>query len=168
MSDNKLTGDWKGVAEGLKSCNDAIRDGIKKATRKNAYILEAALVKHLQNQDLKWTALNPLYKKWKERSKLSNQILIATSTMMNSITTQMIDGDMGAFVGVLRTAAGRKRGKGKAPKPVLLAAVHEYGIGVPKRPLFAPTFKEKEKELSDNYTAAITKAIESVMPKANG
>lgn len=166
MTESKLTGPWKEIARGLKGADDAIRAGIKKATAKNAYMLEAALVLHLQNQDLKWPALNPLYKKWKERKKLSNQMLIATSTLMNSITTQFFDNGMGAFVGVLRQTAGKKRpGQSKAVKPVLLAAVHEFGIGVPARPLFAPTYAEKAKEIEENYIKAITKSIDEVMPK---
>lgn len=164
MSDSKLTGPWETVPDALREVNNAVRAGLKKATARNLRTLEATLVKHIQNQDLGWASLNPIYKKWKERNKLSNQIWIATSTTINSITTQLTDGDVGGFVGVLRqTRAAKKRGgKAKVASLASIAAIHEFGIGVPKRPLFAPTLEEKGQEMQDNYINAVLKALNSL------
>lgn len=157
---SEMTGDWKRAEYVVKNFTKLARKPLIKATAKSAQIIEATLVKHMQNQDLGWASLSAAYKKFKERKKLSNQILIATSTLMNSITHQIVDGGLGAFVGVLRTAKGRD---GK--QEVMIAAVHEFGSGVrniPARPLFRPTFKEVKPMVLKIYQKALSDALATV------
>lgn len=154
---SELTGSWKKASYVVENLDKLIKAPLIKATAKNALLVEAALVKHIQNQDLGWAALNPAYKKFKEKKKLSSHILIATSTLLNSVTTQIIEGGMAAFVGVLRTAKG-KGGR----KEVMIAAVHEYGSAkrnIDARPLFRPTFKEMKPIILENYKKALEKAL---------
>lgn len=174
MSDeNVLTGPWDNITVALKEVNETIRKALAKATQRNLRMMEATLVKHLQNQDLGWPALGPVYKKWKEKHKLSNQILIATSVLMNSITTQVFGNGIEGFTGVLRQTrggVGPKRGasgkfvKGKRPRPVLIMAVHEFGLGRnKKRPLFTPSFNEKGDEMVKVYVDAVEKALNELI-----
>lgn len=155
------TGNWDAVIKGIEHLDENILAAIKLATMQNCLMLEAALVLHIQNQDLGWKGLNPVYKAYKEKKKLSNQILIATSTLMNSITHEVSDDGLSGFVGVLRKAKGKKGGKNE----VLIGAVHEFGSpsrNITARPLFQPTLVEKKQAVIDRYMKAVEKALQKV------
>ena len=158
--ESKLIGPWEKVLKDMDKVGKTVLEAAQLANLQNAHVLERTIVKHIENQDLGWKKLDPAYKKYKERKRLSNQILIATSTLMNSITVQITKDKLGAFVGVLRLSK-RKDGK----PPVLIAAVHEFGSparGIPKRPYLRPSFKEKEAEMRERYKKLISKALEEV------
>lgn len=159
MSNTRLTGNWAGTIAGLKNLEGTLRQELKKTVLMNARVVEAALVLHFQNQDLGWKPLNPLYKKMKQKKGLSEQILIATSTMMNSITVDSRENGNQAFVGVNRQAKG-KDGASRA----MIGAIHEYGSakrGIPPRPFLRPTLAEKKDEIIQNFIKTIEKTIQS-------
>lgn len=154
---SELTGNWKRAKYVIDNLDKIAKEPLKRATQKSALQVEATLVKHIQNQDLGWKGLNPAYKKYKERKKLSNQIWIATSVTINSITTKILNKGLSAFVGVLRTAKSKD-----GTSEVLIAKVHEYGStarNIPARPLFRPTFKEMKPQIIKNYQKALEKAL---------
>lgn len=138
----QMFGDWDAAEKFLSKLADHIEDTIKLTNIQNARDVEAALVSHIQHQDLGWPALDPIYKRQKKQKGLSTNIMIATSTLMNSITIKVIDDGAEVFVGVLR----KTRAKNGSPA-VLIAAVHEFGSSkrsIPPRPLFRPTLTEKK------------------------
>lgn len=160
MSESKLEGNWQAVLKKMDKIGDDVLEAAKLALHQNALVLERTIVKHFERQDLGWPKLNPAYKKYKTKRGLSNQVLIATSTLMQSITTQLSADGTEAFVGVLRTAP-RKDGK----KPVMIAAVHEYGSTkrkIKKRPFLEPSFKEKQQEFAKRYETKISEALAKV------
>jgi len=153
-------GQWDKVHDDLNNLADRISKQLKLATAQNVEVTKSALVKHIQNQDLKWKKLNPKYKAWKKKKGLSTATLISTSELMQSMTTKIASDKLSAFVGVLRSGK-RKDGE----KPVLIAAVHEFGSKkrkIPKRPLFQPTFSETKDQAVNRYKQAIFKALKSV------
>lgn len=155
---NELTGEWEKALMVVKKLEKIIRKGINKGTITNAHLIEARAVKHIQNQDLRWKKLDPAYKRWKEKNRLSTDKLIATGTLMNSITVQVLKDGQEAFVGVLRKARG-KNGEQLAN----IAAVHEFGSvrrKIPARPLFKPTFRESRKDMLKNYRKFIKKGLD--------
>lgn len=158
---SELTGPWDKVIYRVKNLNEQMKPHLAKATAKSAMMVEAALVKHIQSQDLGWHALNKAYLKWKIRNKLSDKIWIATSTLINSVTHKIADGGLEAFVGVLRTA---KSADGK--NQVLIASVLEFGSAkrnIKPRPLFRPTFQEMKPKIIENYDKAVRKALDEVV-----
>lgn len=99
---------------------------------------EQIAVDHLSNQDLGWEPLSPQTLDAKARRGESELTLIATSSMMQSITS-WTDKD-GAYVGLTREA------KNDDDQPLAdIARVQEYGSisrGIPARPLWGPTLEE--------------------------
>jgi len=97
---------------------------------------EGIAKKHMRNQDLGWESLKPSTIAQKARSGLSGNILIATSSYFQSITS-FTEGST-AFVGVRRTVRN-KDGEIIAN----IAKIHEFGgRNIPKRPLWKPTLDE--------------------------
>lgn len=130
-----------------------------------AYIIEEGLVGHIERQDLGWKALDPAYKTWKERKKLSNQIWIATSTLLNSITVQVEKDGEEITVGANRKAPGKD-----GEDPVLVARVHEFGStkrGIDERPLFRPTYREKFPEIYKIVHGKIEDYLEKLVAEGN-
>jgi hypothetical protein len=102
---------------------------------------EAVSKGHISKQDLGWVPLAPatLTKKITADPKQSENILIATSTYFQSITSWVTDDT--AWAGVRRGV----RTKDGEVELGLLAAVHEFGSDdgrIPARPLWKPTFEE--------------------------
>lgn len=156
---SKLEGDWNKVVRNLDKLGTKVVEAGQLGLQQSAMTIEAAVVKHIVNQDLGWKALDPAYKKYKEKKGLSNQILIATSTLVNSVTTKQSADKMEAFVGVLRQ--GKKRKDGTAP--VVIAAVHEFGSpkrGIPARPYLRPTFKEQLPKVQELVKKSLKKALD--------
>lgn len=156
----EFTGPWDKVQKDLNDLGKNLSNNLKLATEQNAEIVRKGLVKHIQNQDLRWKKLNKDYVKQKRKRRLSMVIWIATSQLMQSITKKMSSNRLSAFTGVLRTAR-RKDGE----NPVLIGEVHEFGSkkrGIPKRPLFVPTFKEKKPEIVKRYKKSIADVLDKV------
>ena len=154
---SELNGDWKKVESVIRNFDKIVYEPLVKATAKNAQMVEATLVQHIQNQALNWKPLSAAYEKYKKNKGLSNQIYIATSTLMNSITHAIRDGGLTAFIGVLRTARGPS-----GESEVMIGKVMEYGSAkrnIPARPLFRPTFKEMKPKIINNYKKALRAAL---------
>lgn len=158
--DSKLEGDWDKAIVSLSRMGEIVTKAAKLGMLQGGRIIEAALVGHIESQDLGWEDLDPAYKKYKERKNLSNQIWIATSTTMQNITTEKSKDGSEVFVGVKREAP-RKDGQ----DPVLIAWVMEFGSSdgtISARPLFRPTFKEKEAEVQRQIEKQIQKALQKL------
>lgn len=107
---------------------------------------EGDMKKYIVQQKGEWEALNADYLKWKKSKNLSNKTLIATSTMVQSITSVVTYPKV--FIGI-------KRGKlYKGGEEVAnIAAVHEFGskkMGIPARPYMRPVHEEMKNKLKDN------------------
>lgn len=153
----KLEGDWTKVSKLLSSLDTQLRDKIKVGVHQAALETEKTLVLHIKNQDLKWAELKDSYLKRKIKKGQSNQIYIATSTLLNSITNVLTDEGFEAFVGVLRKGKSRKGVPG-----VLIAAVLEYGSpkrNILSRPLFAPTWVEMKPKFIKRMEKAVEEAL---------
>lgn len=153
-------GDWEKTPKKMEALAKLITKNLKLANAQNLQVTRAVLVKHIQNQDLKWQKLKPQYVEQKKKKRLSTHILIATSEMMQSITTKVASNKMSGFVGVNRTAK-RKDGQ----KTFLVAKIHEFGSkkrGIPKRPLFQPTFRQTKRKAISRYKKAIKKALDKI------
>jgi len=158
---NQLTGRWQEFENDMVRLKANILAKLKLATLQNAEITKKGVVKHLQNQDLGWNKLNKKYLARKKKQGLSTVTLIATSQLMQSITTQSSSNKMSAFVGVLRTA--KRRGGGKA---VLIAAIHEFGSKrrkIPARPLFRPTLQEVKPQIANRYREALNEVLKTLV-----
>jgi hypothetical protein len=118
---------------------------------------EKEMVKYIKNQQgvggtPPWAALSEKYLAQKKKAKgISNKILIASTTMLQSITT--VPGFPSVFVGV-------KRGKvdpgpsGEGKEDVAnIAAIMEFGSkarGVPARPFIRPVMDHINDQLKNN------------------
>lgn len=157
---SELTGNWDEVEQDLKMLNHSLKHNVQIATAQNAEIVRKGLVKHIQNQDMGWDKLSEKYKLQKKKKGLSTAILIATSTLLQSITTKLSTDKLSAFVGLLRTGK-RKDGE----DPVLIGEIHEFGSkkrNIPSRPLFRPTLAERKNEVVKRYKDAVEKTFDNV------
>ncbi len=155
---SEMNGPWKNLENGLNGFGLKLTSRLQLATLQNAETVRKVLVKHLQNQDLSWKPLDPAYLASKKKRGLSTATLIATSQLMQSITTELSGDRLSAFVGVLRSG---KRNDGEPP--VLIAEIHEFGSGarnIAARPLFRPTFKEVMPDVEDGYRKAVREVLE--------
>jgi hypothetical protein len=93
---------------------------------------EQLAVDRIKSQPSEWKALSPSYLQWKISKGYSENMLIKTSSMIQSITSG-VDGLTG-YAGVTKTARN-KEGESVAN----IAAVHEYGsvkMNIPARPVW--------------------------------
>ena len=156
---SELNGPWKNLESDLNGFGLKLTSRLQLATLQNAELVRKVLVKHLQNQDLSWKPLDPEYLASKKRRRLSTATLIATSQLMQSITTDLSGDRLSAFVGVLRS--GKRR---DGEPPVLIAEIHEFGSharNIAARPLFRPTFKEVRPDVENGYRKAVHEAVET-------
>jgi len=101
---------------------------------------EGLAKKHISMQDLGWKPLKPSTIATKIRAGHSENILVATSSYFQSITSWVDKSEMKSYAGVKKTA---KDADGNVIADI--AAVHEFGSvagNIPKRELWHPTFKE--------------------------
>ena len=99
---------------------------------------EGLATTYMSDQSLPWAPLSADYLDWKKRKNLSDNILTATSTYFQSITS-WVDGQV-VYVGVKRTA---KDANGNDIANI--AAIHEFGSAkrnIPARPLWRIVLKE--------------------------
>lgn len=163
MTQSRLEGDWKAlenIAKNFKSSNSVVRSAAKTGIVQSAMLLEREIKQHLYKQDLPHQRLNAAYLAYKVRSGLSQQTLIATGTMARSITHEIKDRGLSAFIGLLRKTGGEGQ--------VLIGAVMEYGSkkrNIPARPFITPTFAENKDEIVRLITEKLEKALASVARK---
>lgn len=158
---NRLTGPWQDLERDIVRLKTTMVAKLQLATLQNAETTRKGVVKHLQNQDLRWEKLNKQYRERKKKRGLSTATLIATSQLMQSITTQVTSNKMSAFVGVLRS--GKRR---DGEKPALIAAIHEFGSKrrkIPARPLFRPTLREVKPEIANRYREALNEVLKTLV-----
>lgn len=129
-------GDWARVARIIRNLKTIIEQSRNVWLIRMAAKGEAIAVTHISAQDLGWTRLKASTIRAKIKKGQSENILVATSTYFQNITS-WVQGES-AYVGV-------KRGVQEADGTDVskLAAWLEYGTQhIPKRPLWQPTFKE--------------------------
>jgi hypothetical protein len=135
MSIEKI-GDWEVIRRMVQNLAPDLEEVGKKTLVKVGLKAESIAVKHIQNQDLNWTA-NIRYTRWKQRAGFSQKILVKTSTYLQSITSWPSQSGKTFYAGVKRTVK---------VDGVLLADIAkalEYGTrNMPARPLWRPTYQE--------------------------
>lgn len=136
----QLTGDWSHLKRVLDQAAPNIRKTSRRTLGQQVKKIEAAVLSHIDEQDLGWEALNEQYAKSKERKGLSPDILRASNTMYQNITTDQPD-DFTAACGVKR---GVKDANGQ--DVIDIALIHEQpdddGKIIPARKLWQPTYTE--------------------------
>lgn len=157
-----LTGNWNKTIRKLRNFQIELEQKLYQTTAAAAEYVESVAVGHLRNQDLPWQPLKESYSRRKKSAKgkgsrrLSEKILIATGTYFQSISTY-VDG-LNAFVGIKRGVAREADGT----DVVNIARVHEKGYeagGIPKRPLWEPTFQETKPKIIQMYRKALQELL---------
>lgn len=135
----KRIGSWQKVGAIIQDLGKMAAESRTESLKKFGLKAEGLAKSHMSSQDLNWPALKSETLEQKKRKGQSENILIATSTYFQSISS-WVSGDY-VLVGV------KKNAYSKDGKTVLadIAAVHEFGSpsrNIPERPLWRPTFKE--------------------------
>ncbi len=152
MADIEKTGDWDGFGAILAKAASQFKSNIKKATDASGHLIEGKVVERISAGQVAPPTVDP-FKAWKERHGYSGTTLIMTSSLLNSINYENKDWKEG-FVGV-------KRSKVKSDGSSLanIAAAHEFGIGVPKRPFIAPVVQSEGPKIAGIYQKAINETF---------
>lgn len=132
------TGDWMKVARLIGNLAKEMQDAREKSLKLWGLKAEGLAKAHITAQDLSWPSLTPEYLASKLRSGKSENILVASSSYFQSITSWVQTGTV--YAGVKKTA---KYADGEEIADI--AALHEFGSksgDVPARELWQPTFKE--------------------------
>jgi len=119
------------------------------------------LLRHIENQDLRWKALNPAYLREKERRGYSLKTLKATGVMKKAIKVHKTPD--GYFTGI---TGDEKYEDGTSVS--LVAHTHEYGSPskkIPARPLFRPTRRKMLKNINNFVRTENTKYIKFLVRK---
>lgn len=135
----KKTGDWEKVKRLIKELAPEFQRARVKSLKRFGLKAEALAKLHMSKQDLGWPPLKPSSLAAKIRKGYSENILIASSSYFQSITS-WVD-DTTSYAGVKREAKNAETGEVIAN----IAAVHEYGSrvrNIPPRPLWQPVGKE--------------------------
>lgn len=147
-------GDWSKIGLFIKNLSTELEKAQLTALEHWGLKAEGTAKKHISSQDLGWKPLKPSTLATKIRAGHSDNILVATSSYFQSITSWVDKSDMKAYAGVKRTA---KDADGNIIADI--AAVHEFGsvvANIPKRELWHPTFNETTKWfMSSNSRPAI-------------
>lgn len=133
-------GDWEKTAYLITHMAEEMKKAQLLALKRFGLKAEGNAKSHMSKQDLGWVALRPATISAKLRKGYSENILIATSSYFQSITSWVDEAEMKTHVGVKKGAKGRN---GELIEDI--AAVHEYGSrsgGIPARPLWTPVFAE--------------------------
>lgn len=121
----EMYGQWDLAEKFLTDLDEKIEAAARLSTIQGGRIMEAKLVGHMQSQDLGWKGLSAATLAYKKRKRLSNQILIATSSLMNSITIEVKGEGDEVFVGVLRRGSKEAR---SAIKSAAVKAAYASGL----------------------------------------
>lgn len=136
----KKVGDWEKVERMVKAIKPEMVAAKNQALSRWGLKAEGIAKKHISMQDLNWKPLKPETLAAKLRKGLSENILVATSTYFQSITSWADLPNNTVYAGVKKEARD-KEGNVIAN----IAAVHEFGSlsgNIPKRELWHPTFQE--------------------------
>jgi hypothetical protein len=148
VADIEKTGDWDGFAAILAKASSQFKSNIKKATDTCGRLLEGKIVDRISAGQVQPPTIDP-FKSWKERHGYSGTTLIMTSDLLNAINYENKDWSHG-FVGVKRSKV-KKDGTSLAN----IAAAHEFGITVPKRPFISPVVESEGPKIANIYQKAI-------------
>jgi hypothetical protein len=136
----ELTGDWKQLKRVLDNASPGLRKESRRAIGRQLKRVEAAVLSHIDEQDLDWAPLSEAYAERKEKAGLSPDTLRASNQMYSNITTAQ-ENDFSGAVGVMR---GVKTGEGEELTDIAL--IHEQpeddGKIIPARKLWKPTYEE--------------------------
>lgn len=131
-------GDWDKTKRVIGMLSKEMDNARTIALKRWGLKAEGIAKKHISAQDLSWKPLEPATISAKIRKGYSDNILVATSSYFQSITSWVKDGR--AMAGVRKTA---KDIDGNVIADI--AAVHEFGSragNIPARPLWKPTLDE--------------------------
>ena len=131
-------GDWRKVTASTKMLKREMEIARMMSLKRFGLKAEAIAKGHISRQDLGWAPLDPKYLAKKIKKGLSNNILIATSSYFQSITSYVILDT--AYIGVKKQI---RHDDGSFIADI--AKLHEYGsdtAGIPARPLWKPTLNE--------------------------
>lgn len=138
MGFNKV-GDWEKVSRLIRELAPEFQRARQKCLKQFGLKAEAVAKKHMSSQDLAWIPLKPATIAAKIRKGQSENILIASSSYFQSVTSWVVDKT--AYAGVKREAKNAETGEAIAN----IAAVQEFGSqsrSIPARPLWEPTAKQ--------------------------
>lgn len=131
-------GDWAKVANLVANMQKELEAAREMSLKRWGLKAERVAKLHISTQDLGWKALDPKYLATKVRKGLSENILVATSSYFQSITSY-VDKET-VYAGV------KKDVKNKDGEVIAdIAKLHEYGSDggkLPARPLWRPTYEE--------------------------
>lgn len=134
----KKIGDWNKVKELCSILGQEMQKAEDICLQRFALKTEALAKTHMSTQDLGWKRLKAATIARKVRRGESENILIATSTYFQSVTSWVDNGT--AYAGVKKTVT-----YGDGEKVENIAKLHEYGSkngNIPARPLWKPTWDE--------------------------
>lgn len=136
----KKTGDWEKVERMVKAIKPEMVAAKNKSLRNWGLKAEGLAKKHISMQDLNWKPLKAETIAAKIRKGLSEDVLVATSSYFQSITSWADIANNTVYAGV------KKEARNKDGVVIAnIAAIHEYGSlsgNIPKRELWHPTFQE--------------------------
>lgn len=131
-------GDWDKIKRITGALAKEMENARKISLKRWGLKAEGLAKTHISKQDLNWKPLEPETIAQKIRKGYSENILVATSSYFQSITSWS-DGES-AYAGVKKTA---KDTEGNVIADI--AAIHEFGSKsgkIPARPLWKPTLDE--------------------------
>lgn len=129
-------GDWDLVLNLANNMSQDVKLANRQVLAQLASRAEGLAVKFIRDQNLPWPKLSDQYLEYKRRQGLSTKILVATSTLFQSITSQVYANY--SFAGVFRK---NKAANGEFVSDI--AKIMEYGSikrGIPPRKLWKPVF----------------------------
>ena len=142
----QFSGDWKRLQGVLEQAAPKLKKASRRTIGRQLKLVEAAVLNHLDNDDLGWEELSPAYAAKKERAGLSPDTLRATNQMYSNITTAQ-ESDYSGAVGVMR---GVKTAEGDDLTNIAL--IHEQpeddGKVIPARRLWRPVFEEMKESVA--------------------
>lgn len=150
MAEIYKIGDWDIIGLLTANLRKELDRAAKTSVRRLGIKAEAIAKLHIQNQDLPWEPLNPAYKASKARRGLSENMLMATTSYFQAITSW--HEGLRSLAGVKRTAQGQN-----GEDLGVIARTLEYGSeakNIKSRPLWQPTLVETAKWHEKNNQAA--------------
>ena len=136
----KKIGDWEKVERLIKAIKPEMVAAKNQSLMRWGLKAEGIAKKHISMQDLNWKPLKPETLAAKIRKGYSENILVATSSYFQSITSWADLPNNTVYAGVKKEARDEE---GNVIADI--AKVHEYGSlsgRIPKRELWGPTFEE--------------------------
>ena len=145
----------------LQKIGESNEEFVDKVNNALAREYKKQLLRHIENQDLKWKDLNPAYLRSKEKRGYSLKTWKATGRLKKAI--KVIKTPEGYFTGI---TGDEKYEDGTSVS--MVAHIHEYGSptrGIPARPLFRPTRRKMLKNINNFVRTENKKYIKFLVRK---